>query len=45
LRSPGSNSPAPSCDVFSPDMNPTENAFSKLKAYLRKLAERSSPAC
>ena len=26
---------------YSPDMNPIEKAFSKLKAYLRKIAERS----
>ena len=26
---------------YSPDMNPIEKAFSKLKAYLRKLAERT----
>ena len=25
-----------------PDMNPIEKAFSKLKAYLRKIAERTS---
>ena len=28
----------------SPDMNPIEKAFSKLKAYLRKFAERTVPA-
>ncbi|MCC8954353.1 hypothetical protein H8B02_13090 [Bradyrhizobium sp. Pear77] len=26
---------------YSPDFNPTENAFAKLKALLRKAAERS----
>ena len=26
---------------YSPDMNPIEKAFSKLKAFLRKLAERT----
>jgi DDE superfamily endonuclease len=26
---------------YSPDMNPLEKAFSKLKAYLRKIAERT----
>ena len=26
---------------YSPDMNPIEKAFSKLKAHLRKIAERS----
>ena len=26
---------------YSPDLNPIENAFSKLKAFLRKLAERT----
>jgi len=26
---------------YSPDMNPIEKAFSKLKAYLRKIAERT----
>ena len=26
---------------YSPDMNPIEKAFSKLKAFLRKIAERS----
>ena len=26
---------------YSPDMNPIEQAFSKLKAYLRKIAERT----
>ena len=26
---------------YSPDMNPIEKAYSKLKAYLRKVAERS----
>jgi transposase len=26
---------------YSPDMNPIENAYSKLKAYLRKIAQRS----
>jgi transposase len=26
---------------YSPDMNPIEKAYSKLKAYLRKIAERS----
>ena len=31
-------SPAP---PYSPDMNPIEKAFSKLKAYLRKIAERT----
>lgn len=29
---------------YSPDMNPIEKAFSKLKAHLRKIAERSVPA-
>ena len=28
---------------YSPDMNPIEKAFSKLKAFLRKIAERSVP--
>ncbi len=28
---------------YSPDMNPIEKAFSKLKAHLRKIAERTSP--
>jgi DDE superfamily endonuclease len=27
---------------YSPDMNPIEKAFSKLKAYLRKIAERTA---
>ena len=27
--------------AYSPDMNPIEKAFSKLKAFLRKLAERT----
>ena len=27
--------------AFSPDMNPIEKAFSKLKAFLRKIAERT----
>ena len=26
---------------YSPDMNPIEKAYSKLKAYLRKIAERT----
>jgi transposase len=26
---------------YSPDMNPIENAYSKLKAHLRKIAERT----
>ena len=26
---------------YSPDMNPIEKAYSKLKAYLRKVAERT----
>ena len=26
---------------YSPDLNPIENAFAKLKAFLRKLAERT----
>ena len=26
---------------YSPDMNPIEKAFSKLKAYLRKIGERT----
>ena len=26
---------------YSPDMNPIEKAYSKLKAFLRKIAERS----
>jgi transposase len=26
---------------YSPDMNPIEKAFSKLKAFLRKIAERT----
>jgi transposase len=26
---------------YSPDMNPIEKAFSKLKAYLRKIAKRT----
>src|SRR5208282_3397576 len=30
---------------YSPDMNPIEKAYSKLKAFLRKIAERTSPAC
>ena len=29
---------------YSPDLNPIEQAFSKLKAQLRKAAERSIPA-
>jgi transposase len=29
---------------YSPDLNPIEQAFSKLKAHLRKAAERSMPA-
>ena len=29
---------------YSPDLNPIENAFSKLKAGLRKAAERSTEA-
>jgi len=29
---------------YSPDMNPIEKAFSKLKAYLRKIAERTVAA-
>jgi transposase len=29
---------------YSPDLNPIEQAFSKLKAHLRKAAERSIPA-
>ena len=29
---------------YSPDLNPIEMAFSKLKAHLRKAAERSMPA-
>ena len=29
---------------YSPDFNPIEQAFSKLKAHLRKAAERSIPA-
>jgi len=29
---------------YSPDLNPIEQAFSKLKAHLRKAAERSVPA-
>ena len=28
---------------YSPDLNPIEQAFSKLKAYLRKAAERTIP--
>jgi transposase len=28
---------------YSPDLNPIENAFSKFKAYLRKIAERNVP--
>jgi transposase len=27
--------------AYSPDMNPIEKAFSKLKAFLRKIAERT----
>ena len=27
--------------AYMPDMNPIEKAFSKLKAYLRKIAERT----
>ena len=27
--------------AYSPDMNPIEKAFSKLKAFLRKIAERA----
>jgi transposase len=30
--------------AYSPDLNPIEQAFSKLKAHLRKAAERSIPA-
>ena len=29
--------------AYSPDMNPIEKAFSKLKAFLRKIAERTVP--
>jgi transposase len=29
---------------YSPDFNPIEQAFSKIKAHLRKAAERSIPA-
>jgi transposase len=29
---------------YSPDLNPIEQAFAKLKAHLRKAAERSIPA-
>ncbi len=29
---------------YSPDLNPIEMAFAKLKAHLRKAAERSMPA-
>ena len=29
---------------YSPDFNPIENAFSRLKALLRKAAERTIPA-
>jgi transposase len=29
---------------YSPDMNPIEKAFSKLKAYLRKIAEQQAGA-
>ncbi len=28
---------------YSPDLNPIENAFSKFKTYLRKIAERTVP--
>ena len=28
---------------YSPDMNPIEKAYSKLKAFLRKIAERTDP--
>jgi transposase len=30
---------------YSPDLNPIEMPFSKLKAYLRKAAERTIPCC
>ena len=30
---------------YSPDFNPIENAFAKLKALLRRAAERTSKAC
>ena len=30
---------------YSPDLNPIEMPFSQLKAYLRKAAERTIPAC
>ncbi len=36
--------PEPSCDICrptAPDMNPIEKAYSKLKAFLRKIAERT----
>ncbi|RWF80318.1 MAG: hypothetical protein E5X63_25245 [Mesorhizobium sp.] len=36
---------APNCvflPPYSPDFNPIENAFSKLKAHLRKAAERTA---
>ena len=29
--------------TYSPDMNPIENAFAKVKSYLRKVAERTVP--
>jgi transposase len=31
------------CPKYSPDLNPIEMPFSKLKAYLRKAAERTIP--
>jgi len=44
VRSNSSRRPEPSLRYlppYSPDMNPIEKAYSKLKAFLRKIAERS----
>jgi transposase len=37
----GPAEPDPGLPPYSPDFNPIENAFAKLKALLRKAAERS----